>query len=774
VSYGQYGQPAGGLLTPAGPNGIRYPMYPNDVVQPQLPGGGPAPGIPLSGNASANLQNPTGMGSPLQSLMQQMIDSGQTQLPPVMNGPVGQTDYALSQGMPPEDQGDELYDFKPIDTERIRGLTKEKLVELGTTLWTLANQGLQDRKNGGRDDNIEEFRNLYEEVVEDREGPWENSSNLTTPDTRIQVETTAARLTHSIFSSPEWMKIKPGAPEEAEACQRCTKFGKSEMGGANIGLKARFYEGSQDALVDGYVVGVTSWLRKHRKKQQRVLLNDQVIVQLGGIPPGMLAKIGDPVRIGKKVYRYGQWVTIEQEVVDQNHFSLNFVSAKDTVMYPADAPNEEVAVLYGYFFGQTPDEIRNLVHEGYYDAAAAEDIIATTQPMIQGDYVLQSKTLEQQNREFIMSGSEEGDQNFGRRHLLYAHARIYDADGDGRYEDICFVMEWTTRKFLKVSLPPAMNGVRPFRRLYFYPRVGRGYYPYSQVEKAYNTQQELNAVTRQGIDAASLAMSAIIEEGPGRRKLQRSAFGPGVSFRDTSVDGEIKEIHQFPNVPNSNLVDREQIRRMIEKIGGQDPTVQGVADTGADTLGQTNIAVQSGNIRLNMALEFGLEFLTWLYQQFFDYCWQYMEERQTYEIIRNGKSAYATISLDDIAAVQQGTVQAYTATLDPQASLRAQKAQIIFQMLANSPFMQGNFTRQWRLLMWFARALDIDDDMTMFIGTEEEAEQMDQAYQQTMATANAAFQNGMGGGMPPGQGGPIPPKGNNPMMQQTPPAGMPT
>jgi hypothetical protein len=686
-----------------------------------------------------------GQGGGLQAFMQQMIDQGATQLPPVNAGPVGTTNYALSQGIPPEDDGDDLYYGKPIDTEQIKGLTKEKLVELAETIWTLGDQGLMDRKNGGRDDNIEMFRNLYEEVEERRQGPWRDSCNLTTPDTRVQVETTAARITHAIFSSPEWMKIKPGTPEEQEACKRSADFGKSEMGGANINLRARFYEAAQDSLVDGYVVGCTSWIRKKDKVRERVILNDQVITMLGGVPPGMLAQPGDPVRVGRKTYKYGQWVLIETEKVVENHFNLDFVAAKDTVMWPADAKNEQEAVLYGYFIGQTPDDMRNLAYAGYYDKDAVEDVISTSQPLMAGDVELQSKTEEQQAREFIMNGSEIGENRFGRRHIFYGHARIYDADGDGRFEDICVAMEWTTKKFLRVALPDAMNGRRPFRRLYFYPRVGRGYYPYSQVEKTFNTQQELNAVTRQGVDAATLAMSAIIEEGPGRRKLSKTEFGPGISFRDTSVDGEIKQVHQFPNVPNSNLSDREAIRRMIEKIGGQDPSAQGVADNGADTLGQTNIAVQGGNIRLNMAIEYGLEFLTWLYQQFFDYSYQYMEERQSYEVKRNGKTSYAMISLDDIAAVQEATVQSYTTNLDPQAGLRAQKAQVIFQMLANSPFLQGNYLRQWRLLVWFARVLDNEDDMTQFIGSEDEAKQMNDAYQQQMAESTTMMMQGAGG-----------------------------
>jgi hypothetical protein len=732
--------------------GIRQSLYPDQVVQPQLPGGIPINGTPGQPGGEAG---GVGQGGGLQQIMQHMIDSGATQLPPVNAGPAGTTNYALSQGLPPEDEGDDLYYNKPIDTEQIQGLTKDKLVELADTIWTLANQGLMDRKNGGRDDNMEMFRDLYEEVADNRQGPWRDSCNLTTPDTRIQVETTAARITHAIFSSPEWMKIKPGVPEEQEACKRSSDFGRSEMGGANISLKARFYEAAQDALVDGYVVGCTSWIRKKDKVRERVILNDQVITQLGGVPPAMMTQPGDPVKIGKKVYKYGQWVLIETEKVVQNHFNLDFVAARDTVMWPADAPNEQVATLYGYFIGQTPDEMRNLAYAGYYDKEAVEDVIATSQPMMAGDTIMQSQTPEQQNRDFVMRSSEQGENRFGRRQIFYGHARVYDADGDNRYEDICVSMEWTTKKFMRVSLPDAMNGRRPFRRCYFYPRVGRGYYPYSQVEKTYNTQQELNAVTRQGIDAATLAMSAIIEEGPGRRKLSKTEFGPGVSFRDTSVDGEIKAIHEFPNVPNANLADREAIRRMIEKLGGQDPSAQGIADNGADTLGQTNIAVQGGNIRLNMAIEFGLEFLTWLYQQFFDYSFQYMEERQSYEIKRDGKSTYAMISLDDIAAVQEATVQAYTANLDPQAGLKAQKAQIIFQMLANSPFLQGNYLRQWRLLVWFARVLDNDDDMTQFIGTEDEANQMNEAYSQQMAQSTAMMMQGGQGqqiGGPPQQG----------------------
>jgi hypothetical protein len=103
------------------------------------------------------------------------------------------------------------------------------------------------------------------------------------------------------------------------------------------------------------------------------------------------------------------------------------------------------------------------------------------------------------------------------------------------------------------------------------------------------------------------------------------------------------------------------------------------------------------------------------------------------------------ISLDDIAAVQEATVQSYTTNLDPQAGLRAQKAQVIFQMLANSPFLQGNYLRQWRLLVWFARVLDNEDDMTQFIGSEDEAKQMNDAYQQQMAESTTMMMQGAGG-----------------------------
>lgn len=735
-------------MLPIGNGAAPHPLFNQSPLPGQVPGVqnfAPAP-------------NPQ-MG--LQGVMQSLMDAGATQLPPVASGPAGQTDYGLAQNLPPEDTAGDLDYYPPIDRERIKGLTPDRVDELAQQIYRMAWEGVESKRSGGHADNIEMFRDLYEGVLdEEREGPWEGACELSTPDTRTQVETVAARIREAVFTSTRWLTVRPGFPEDTDACQKCRDFAKSENGGPNVGLPALIYQASQDACVDGHVVGMVGWKRSREKKRRRTIINDATLIKMGLVPP-MVRMNGTPIRVGKKLFRYGQWATLETDEVTENHITLDFISANDTTMWPADSPSIESAVLFGYFFGETPDEMRRKVNEGYYDKDAIDDIIEHSSPMMPGNESgLQSISEESSNRDNVSRGYESMSDTFGRRKMLYCHARVHDGDNDDIFEDICFIMEWSTRKFCRIALPDVLG--RPWQKFRLYPRVGGGYYDYSLVEKLFDTQQELNSITRQGVDAGTLAMSAIVEQSSGRRKAGDTPFGPGITFWDSDLDGEISKIHNFPSVPNSNLVDREQIRRMIEKIGGSDEVTQGLgAGSSSGTLGQTNLAVAGGNIRLKAALEYVMQFLTWYYERFFSYHRYYMEERRSYEVIRNGRHSYPSITLDDLAVTEYATVQAYSSNLDPQAALRAQKVQVLFQALANSPFVQNNFERQGRLLVFLAQALDVEDDLSEFIGTPDEWRQMDQTYAETMAQAGpqGTLPNDNGAPGPQGSAPPSAPQG---------------
>lgn len=701
-------------------------------------------------------------GDPLQGMMQQMIDQGMTRLPVPMSGPSGTTDYSLSMGYPEEDPGEELYQFDAIDRKNIKGLTPDKIRELGQTVYDLASEATQERRNGGRDENTERFRDLYEEVMEERRHkPWSDASEITTPDTRVQVETVAARITESLFSSNKWLKIKPGFPEDQPACEKCQDFAKSEMDGPNINLPAKFYGGTQTALVDGHVIGMFAWNRKRTKVRRRVLMNDATIAKMGGIPPMMSVMPGTPIKVAGKWQKYMQWSIIETDEVTQNCFDVKFLPMQDTFMWPATSPDLQEAVLFGHFVAMTPNEMLQRANAGYFDKKAVKEVIRESNPMGRGDEDGMSDTSQEaEERDQVSRSYEWGNVDHGRRKLACAYIRVHDADGDGEYEDLVIWIEWSTKKVIRLAISEEEDGIRPFKKLGFYPRVGGGFYDYSLVEKLFNTQMELNAVTRQGIDATSLALSKILSLEPGRRKLSDIEWQPGITMWDTTAEGTVKEAIDMPSVPSSNIVDRNDIRRMTEKISGADEVTQGVGQGQSSTLGQTNLAVAGGNIRLKTALLYGLDFLTFCYQRFFVKCLQHMEERATYEVIRNGKQTYPSISLDEIAVTQYATIKAYTSILDPEASLRAQKVELLFQVIANSPFVQNNFSRMGKLLTWYARAQNIDDDLSEFIGTEEEWEMMDMQFQEISGMRNEMM---MAQGMPPelpGQQGAPLPRGN--------------
>jgi hypothetical protein len=247
-----------------------------------------------------------------------------------------------------------------------------------------------------------------------------------------------------------------------------------------------------------------------------------------------------------------------------------------------------------------------------------------------------------------------------------------------------------------------------------------------------------------GADAGALALSAIVEEDrAGRNTASDTQFKIGVTVRRIDRDGDIKKIHTFPNVPNSNFVEREKISRMIEQALGVSEILQGVTASASRPLGETNRALMSGAIRNKIQLICILHFLTWNWNQFFDYCRQFMEDSVKYVTVRDGKETYEEITLEELSI--PCSVYAYCPALGPDPALRAQLAEKEFTVLTQSPFAQIDLARVWDILVdYCVTGLKIPRErVVQKIGPRDEAVMMQkgiadmQAQQQTNPVAIA-------------------------------------
>lgn len=708
------------------------------------------------------------MNPAIQQAMQTAVQRTQgPNTPPGVPIPRGVDDYSLNMGFSPDAQN-EYTDVKPIDKDGIKGLNDETLQQLGNDLRNLVWQGVIDRRTGGRDGNVEEFRSIFEMEEPSEGGPWENACRIVSPDTRGTVETISARRVKAVIDTRERVKVETPYPEEGDTCLKLGKFATKYFDTVGS-IKILLADLDRTACVDGSAVIHTYWKRETDKRRKRVQINDAFLQEAEVAPPDpkyvlALQEVGKVpiVTVKGKNYLYNSMHIVENEEEINDHFCVEAINIRDFFMYPASSICIETATVAGFYFTETPNDARLKAQNGYYDQKAVDfcygndptynsgipDAYGASNPIGVGDESsVSNNSLEQMASDEIGRSFELSDRRFGRRKVLKCWAKIYDADRDGVYEELEIIMEWSTRRILRITRPTDFKEIRP---LYLYSpehRIGYGAYGYSLVEKLRGLQAEVDALTRMGIDSGTLANSKIIQEEAGRNSLDDNVFTPGVTIRNIGVDGEIKNILGFEDTSASNFVNRKDVRAMIQAVSGADEVTQGTSTNQDSTLGQTNIAVAAGNIRQAIALYNMMDMMTWLYNRFFDSLIQNLEDDAD-KIVYNGKPFVTDVNTNDIAICEHAIITAHCDLIDNDTVLKLQMSEKWFTALMKSPFVSEDLVRVGRVLTDYLNDTEYNRDISFRIGTEQDWEQQQEIQQQmqAMQAKLAAAQ-----GMPPGQ-----------------------
>lgn len=644
-----------------------------------------------------NLQ-PDQINSPLSALIEQNLKQANPSMP------AGGSNFAQATDQE-EEQGPELERPEPIDTDNIP-LAKDakKLSDLGNLIYDLATEGVQDRDKLGIDKELDENADFYERVPPMRKGPWLGSCQLVTPDTPNAIDTVASRITESLFSSTPWMSVQPVYPDDSDAAEQQLRFLQSLFQSPALDFQNRWNRATRTERVDGTHFVRTGWIRRVKKTTRRTMVNNNLLRRLK-LPEVEDETVPQLVEIDGKEYQYGKLLPVTFEEVVENHFTVDFINAQDVVMHPADATSVESANIFAYYFYSTIAEMEQGVRDGLYDSDVVKEIAhgeAPEMPKKADGGITDSET-----RAGISRHGRIRTDRFGSRMLLAGCARVADIDNDGMYEDVFFVMDWNTKKFLSLGLNPFHNGRRPYREYVLDPRIRWEFYGYSGVGRIKDLQAELDAITRQIIDAGSLNLSAIVEmEAGSRRKPSDFKFKLGPNFHDADEDGAIKAIHQFNLVSPTNFANRDSVRSMIQKTASADDVMQGGLSTENRPLGETKLAMTSANVRHRPLLRNALGTLSWVYQQGHDYCEQFLEDEGVDYRMKDDTGQEMVYHIDIATLSVPTIISAYCADLDPNVSLEKQIAEKVFVTLAQSPFAQADPGRMYAITEYYVSKMD--------------------------------------------------------------------
>ena len=694
-------------------------------------------------------QNPYGIPSPMdaQQPPNPLMMGGQPPMPPQnpllpgdspsMNPlvptqavvPHGTDDWSSINGA---ESGDfvQYEDLDAIDKANIHGLNDTKLKELGVKVRDLIKEGVTDRYNGGRDMQIDVWRDLYEMTPPTKQGPWKKSSKVVATDLTTAVDTVSARRVESLVGSKERLSIDSELPEEMDAITWLKDFTDKEL---HRGLEFDKFLARVDrtSTVDAGTIIHTYWKREYKKVRRRVVIDDNFLIQHGITPMSSMLSPMAPnpmVKVGKNKYPFGSRQVVEKNIVYNNCFGFEMIDMKNFFMWPATSTSEENAVLVGHFFAQTADELRTLAKDGYYDEDAVIRALKTPSSIdVLTSERIANESWREKTQAMVSNSHESYNNEFGRRHMANVYAKIYDGDDDGIFEDIHFVVDWNSGEVLRCRLNPHDNGKRPYKYYNTDPRVGTGFYSYSLPQRLKSLEDELNAVARQGIDRGSLAATIFmaIDRGAKDPNAMEVNIG-GINIWDTATQGTIRNVYPLPDLPSGNLSNRSDLSHQIQRASGADEAIQGVQSNNG-TLGQTNIAVAAGNIRLNRSIIECLSTITWVYNQFFDYLQQYVEEEQDFHYIRDGKDPYNVVQLlDNLGVTTHNIVTATSDQVNPEAQVKAMLAEKAFTVATNSPAVKGNIVKTMRCVKTYLTEIGYKEDLSYRIGTEQDWEQMQQ------------------------------------------------
>jgi hypothetical protein len=570
--------------------------------------------------------------------------------------------------------------------------------------------------------NLESWANAYDMITQQKDWPFENSSNLALPFTASQLETLLSYVAGQVYVPRPFM-VAGRTSDAAKNAPQVENYYNGEWlrlrsDGSSYFQKAEKF--LHLSLRDGTGIGEILWNRRRqrtRSETQAVRLDDRGQVVFG--PDGRPVFDVHTQEVDVYVKDYAEWSNI---------------SLKEFILIPDEAPSIEEAAGAGRVEWLYEAQLNRMIRAGLLDSDEVEralryDMYGTSEVASdpQGVY---DKTASGQIGVGQGSGSLTSRQfrNRGPLKAWRIHTNLFDMNNDGEVEENIFWLHQLSQRMLGWIPYDYADGRRPFFSFCPFPRADN-FYGYSVVERLAGIEAEIRGTHNSRNDRIQFGMFPPLAIPTGSEAhMRKGRWYPGQLIEtDFGPDGKpMIQPMQVGDVPIASWQEETALKQYGAEYTGLSNPSMGAQSSGRRSATEMRQQSQSAGTRLNLisarlrvSLGQIINFIHALNKQ-------YLREPPTTMV---GRETF-TLPLETL---EQDYLIGVAGSTDPIDSVtRRNESLAFFQIGMSTPEVATSPLKRYYWLKMLGEAFN-RQDLQQLIGTEQDAQQREQQAQEQAA-----------------------------------------
>jgi hypothetical protein len=602
-----------------------------------------------------------------------------------------------------------------IGMKPVRRLDDEQWTQMGQSVWQLID--LNQGNRGGLEESLNYGNALYEMMGERANPPWDGCANITVPVVFTAVKEMSSRIAGSTLI-PRPYSVHGSDAISTQYSHIVEQFYNSEY------LNNK-WKRPQDTCIelsarDGTAILEVMWEKKISETTQLI---DGPVMDESGNP---------------QVDENGQAIIKKQKQtvrkVEYDAVKYTAVELRDFVLFPNYAPSIEEADGVARKIYMAEHDMWAMVEADTFKKEAVEAImsyVSSAQDERPYDsrgnftYTIGGKIA---IGDYSVTSPEGIKMARGPVEIWQVLTRQYDMDGDGVCEEN-FIWVHGTSQIMAGYKPYEYEGGRPYFPLALMPRPNR-FYGFSVPDVVGSVQEEASAQRNARLDWLDIASNPSTYATPGfknKGENESRRFGPGVMFEvDTPTDFGFLQLGEPPQAlfsEETSLLAMADRSIGAPQTGGSPPQSGGGGKQNSRVM-QQNTAMQGmqTNRMIVMVRDWMQDILRFTHLLYVKYGKDQMQMLQA----SSEGNIEVTVPREILAQNYILGINGQGGPLDKEN--RRQDAMAVYQMGLQNPLVSSNMKHVYNVTRNLYETFDYPD-VTGFIGTMDEAEQLQQQQQ---------------------------------------------